>query len=141
MQAELAERAGVPKSTVGRIESGARVPSTLMVERLVQASGPNVSVSLSEGGVRDILIGGMAVEHRGHSAAFLGRRDSFPKPSTCEGLTGLVGCSTFFPCCGRPSSGPGLRLRRRLCSSHSAWLSRQPSRTILESLPTWLEQH
>jgi len=57
VQADLAERAGVPKSTVGRIESGARVPSTLMVERLVQASGPNVSVSLSEGGVRDILIG------------------------------------------------------------------------------------
>ena len=47
-QAELAERAGVPKSTVGRIESGARVPSTEMVERLVAAAGWNVSVSLSE---------------------------------------------------------------------------------------------
>ena len=47
-QAELAERAGVPKSTVGRIESGARVPSTEMVERLVRAAGWNVSVSLSE---------------------------------------------------------------------------------------------
>ena len=47
-QAELAQRAGVPKSTVGRIESGARVPSTEMVERLVRASGLDVSVSLSE---------------------------------------------------------------------------------------------
>ncbi len=47
-QAELAERAGVPKSTVGRIETGARVPSTEMVERLVRAAGLDVSVSLSE---------------------------------------------------------------------------------------------
>ena len=47
-QAELAQRAGVPKSTVGRIESGARVPSTEMVERLVRAAGLEVSVSLSE---------------------------------------------------------------------------------------------
>jgi transcriptional regulator with XRE-family HTH domain len=47
-QAELARRAGVPKSTVGRIESGARVPSTEMVERLVRAAGLDVSVSLSE---------------------------------------------------------------------------------------------
>ena len=47
-QAELAQRAGVPKSTVGRIESGARVPSTEMVERLVRAAGLHVSVSLSE---------------------------------------------------------------------------------------------
>ncbi len=47
-QAELAERAGVPKSTVGRIESRARIPSTEMVERLVRAAGLNVSVSLSE---------------------------------------------------------------------------------------------
>ncbi len=47
-QAELAERAGVPKSTVGRIESGARTPSTEMVERLVRATGLNVSVSLSD---------------------------------------------------------------------------------------------
>ena len=47
-QAELAQRAGVPKSTVGRIESGARTPSTAMVERLVRAAGLDVSVSLSE---------------------------------------------------------------------------------------------
>ncbi len=47
-QAELAQRAGVPKSTVGRIESGARIPSTEMVERLVRAAGLDVSVSLSE---------------------------------------------------------------------------------------------
>ena len=47
-QAELAERAGVPKSTVGRIESGVRVPSTALVERLVRAAGWNVSVSLRE---------------------------------------------------------------------------------------------
>ena len=47
-QAELAERAGVPKSTVGRIESGARVPSTEMVERLVRAAGLDVCVSLHD---------------------------------------------------------------------------------------------
>ena len=47
-QAELAQRAGVPKSTVGRIESGARVPSTEMVESLVRAAGLVVSISLSE---------------------------------------------------------------------------------------------
>jgi transcriptional regulator with XRE-family HTH domain len=47
-QADLARRAGVPKSTVGRIETGARVPSTEMVERLVRAAGLDVSVSLSE---------------------------------------------------------------------------------------------
>jgi transcriptional regulator with XRE-family HTH domain len=47
-QAQLAERAGVPKSTVGRIESRARMPSTEMVERLVQAAGLSVSISLSE---------------------------------------------------------------------------------------------
>lgn len=33
---------------MGRIESGARVPSTEMVERLVRAAGLEVSVSLSE---------------------------------------------------------------------------------------------
>jgi transcriptional regulator with XRE-family HTH domain len=47
-QAELARRAGVPKSTVGRIESGARMPSAAMVERLVRAAGLEVSVSLGE---------------------------------------------------------------------------------------------
>jgi transcriptional regulator with XRE-family HTH domain len=38
-QAALAEKAGVPKSTVGRIESGARVPSVELVARLVRAAG------------------------------------------------------------------------------------------------------
>jgi len=47
-QAELADRAGVPKSTVGRIESGARTPSTDLVEQLVRAAGLEVTVSLSE---------------------------------------------------------------------------------------------
>ena len=46
--AELAERAGVAKSTVGRIESGARVPSPDTVERLVEAALWTVSMSLSE---------------------------------------------------------------------------------------------
>jgi transcriptional regulator with XRE-family HTH domain len=47
-QAQLAERAGVPRSTVGRIESGARIPSTELVERLVRAAGLQISVFLSE---------------------------------------------------------------------------------------------
>ena len=47
-QAELARRAGVPKSTVGRIESRARDPSTRMVERLVRAAGLEISTSLTE---------------------------------------------------------------------------------------------
>jgi transcriptional regulator with XRE-family HTH domain len=47
-QAALAEKAGVPKSTVGRIESGARTPSVELVERLVRAAGLDVMVSLSE---------------------------------------------------------------------------------------------
>lgn len=47
-QAELAQRAGVPQSTVGRIESGARVPSTALVERLVRAAGFELRVGLGE---------------------------------------------------------------------------------------------
>ncbi len=47
-QAELADLAGVPKSTVGRIESRTRVPSTAMAERLIRAAGFEVSVSLSQ---------------------------------------------------------------------------------------------
>ena len=47
-QAALAKKAGVPKSTVGRIESGARTPSVELVERLVRAAGLEVTVSLSE---------------------------------------------------------------------------------------------
>ena len=47
-QAALAERADVPQSTVSRIESGARVPSTDLVERLVRAAGFEVRVALGE---------------------------------------------------------------------------------------------
>ncbi len=47
-QAALAERAGVPKSTVGRIESGVRTPSVELVERLVEAAGLEVTIALSE---------------------------------------------------------------------------------------------
>lgn len=47
-QAELAKRAGVPQSTVGRIESGARVPSTELLERLIRATGLELRVGLGE---------------------------------------------------------------------------------------------
>ena len=47
-QAALAELAGVPKSTVGRIESGARTPSVDLVDRLVRAAGLELTVALSE---------------------------------------------------------------------------------------------
>ena len=47
-QAALAQRAGVAQTTVARIESGARNPSTDMVERLVRASGYEIRVSLGE---------------------------------------------------------------------------------------------
>ena len=47
-QAELARRAGVAQSTVGRIESGLRVPSTDLTERLVGAAGFEIRVRLGE---------------------------------------------------------------------------------------------
>lgn len=47
-QAELARRARVAQSTVGRIEAGRRVPSTELVERLVRAAGFEVRVALGE---------------------------------------------------------------------------------------------
>ena len=47
-QAELAERAGVPQSTVGRIESGARDPSTALVERLIRAAGFEIRTGLAD---------------------------------------------------------------------------------------------
>ena len=47
-QAELGRRAGVPQSTIARIETGARTPSTDMVERLVRAAGFEVRVSLGD---------------------------------------------------------------------------------------------
>lgn len=47
-QAELARRAGVPQSTVGRIEIGARSPSVDLVERLVRGAGLELRVGLGE---------------------------------------------------------------------------------------------
>ena len=47
-QTELAQHAGVPQSTVGRIESGARVPSTDLAERLIRAAGFELRVGLGE---------------------------------------------------------------------------------------------
>ena len=47
-QAALARRAGVPQSTIARIESGARTPSTDLVERLVRAAGFEIRVRLGE---------------------------------------------------------------------------------------------
>ncbi len=44
----LSQRAGVAQSTVARIESGVRCPSTDMVERLVRAAGFEVRVALGE---------------------------------------------------------------------------------------------
>jgi len=47
-QAELALRAGVPQSTVGRIEAGAREPGVALVERLIGAAGFELRVALGE---------------------------------------------------------------------------------------------
>ena len=47
-QAELARRAGVAASTVGRIEAGLRAPSTDLAERLVRAAGFEIRVGLGE---------------------------------------------------------------------------------------------
>lgn len=47
-QGELARRAGVPQSTIGRIEAGARVPSTVLLERLVRAAGLEIRAGLGE---------------------------------------------------------------------------------------------
>lgn len=47
-QAELARRAGVAQSTVGRIEAGRRIPSTDLAERLVRAAGFEIRVALGE---------------------------------------------------------------------------------------------
>ena len=47
-QTELGSRAGVPQSTIARVESGARTPSTVLVERLVRAAGFEIRARLGE---------------------------------------------------------------------------------------------
>ena len=46
-QAELARRAGVPQSTVAKIERGRRDPSLSTLERLVHAAGLELRVHLA----------------------------------------------------------------------------------------------
>ena len=46
-QAELARRAGVPQSTVAKIERGRRDPSLSTLERLVRAAGLELRVQLA----------------------------------------------------------------------------------------------
>lgn len=46
-QAELARRAGVPQSTVAKIERGRRDPSLSTLERLVHAAGLELRVQLA----------------------------------------------------------------------------------------------
>ena len=47
-QAELAQRAGVAQSTIGRIEADARVPSVARIERLIAAARLELRVGLGE---------------------------------------------------------------------------------------------
>ena len=47
-QLALSKRAHVPQSTIAQIESGARIPSTDMVERLVRVAGLEIRVGLEE---------------------------------------------------------------------------------------------
>ena len=46
-QAELARRAGVPQSTVAKIERGRRDPSLSTLERLVRAAGFELRIQLA----------------------------------------------------------------------------------------------
>jgi transcriptional regulator with XRE-family HTH domain len=46
-QAELANRAGVPQSTVAKIERGRRDPSLSTLERLVRAAGLELRIQLA----------------------------------------------------------------------------------------------
>jgi transcriptional regulator with XRE-family HTH domain len=46
-QAELARRAGVPQSTVAKIERGRRDPSLSTLERLVRAAGLELRIQLA----------------------------------------------------------------------------------------------
>ncbi len=47
-QVALALRAGVPQSTIARLESGSRVPSTKLVERLVRIAGFEIRCQLGQ---------------------------------------------------------------------------------------------
>jgi transcriptional regulator with XRE-family HTH domain len=46
-QAELSRRAGVPQSTVAKIERGRRDPSLSTLERLVRAAGLELRIQLA----------------------------------------------------------------------------------------------
>lgn len=47
-QRDLAERAGVPQSTIGAIETGGRQPSIPLLQRLVRGAGKEVRFVLAD---------------------------------------------------------------------------------------------
>lgn len=65
-QRALAQRAGVPQSTVGRIEAGAIDPRASTLDRLLRASGHSLEVELRLGEAvdRTLLRGQLALSPR-----------------------------------------------------------------------------
>ena len=55
-QADLARRAGVPQSTVAKIERGRRDPSLSTLERLVRAAGLELRVQLAPRDDHDVQL-------------------------------------------------------------------------------------
>lgn len=70
-QAELADKAGVPQSTVGRIESGATVPRVDTLDRLLRACGHRLNADRDwSGGVDVSMIDMMLAMDPGERAAY-----------------------------------------------------------------------
>ena len=55
-QAELARRAGVPQSTVAKIERGRRDPSLSTLERLVRAAGLELRIQVAPHDAHDLQL-------------------------------------------------------------------------------------
>ncbi|MGH8823493.1 MAG: helix-turn-helix domain-containing protein [Jiangellaceae bacterium] len=69
-QRALAARAGVPQSTVSKVESGRQQPTVAMLERLLAAAGFRVNVDL----INDIRPSVLLAEHRDAVAEILTNR-------------------------------------------------------------------
>ncbi|MHB8394968.1 MAG: helix-turn-helix domain-containing protein [Candidatus Dormibacteria bacterium] len=68
-QVELGRRAGVAESVVSAYESGARQPSVPMLVRLVNATGSELDISLTETSGREPVRGFLGQRIRRHRAA------------------------------------------------------------------------